>query len=107
VFITNLPNGGIKITVQKPTDTSLKPKVFRPTYLMERVSEFLRTSGKTLNKQEIIDGVGGKYKHVSDAIDRLVVEGYCTREIGARKAQQITFVKEYREASNSIGGEPF
>ncbi len=107
VFITNLPDGGVKISVQKPTDTSIKPKVFRPTYFMERVSEFLQTSGKTLNKQEIIDGVGGKYKHVSDAIDRLVSEGYCTRTIGARKAQQITFVKEFKAASDPMSEEPF
>jgi archaellum biogenesis ATPase FlaH len=107
VSIANLANGGVKITVEKPSNTSLQPRVFRPTYLMERVSEFLQTSGKTLNKQEVIDGVGGKYKHVSDAIDRLVVEGYCTREIGARKAQQITFIKEYRAASDSNSTEPF
>ena len=107
VFITNLPNDGVKITVQKPADTSIKPKVFRPTYFMERVSEFLKTSGKTLNKQEIIDGVGGKYKHVSDAIDRLVSEGYCTRTIGARKAQQITFVKEFEAASDPMSEDPF
>jgi hypothetical protein len=74
---------------------------------MERVSEFLQTSGKTLNKQEIIDGVGGKYKHVSDAIDRLVVEGYCTRTIGARKSQQITFAKPYESASDQASAEPF
>jgi len=105
--ITNLPDGGVKISVQKPTDTSIKSKVFRPTYFMERVSEFLQTSGKTLNKQEIIDGVGGKYKHVSDAIDRLVSEGYCTRTIGARKAQQITFVKEFKAASDPMSEDPF
>ena len=107
VSITNLPNGGVKITVVKPNDTSIKPKTSRPTDLMARVSEFLQTSGKTLNKTEIINEVGGNYNDVSTAIDQLVSRGYCSRTIGARSAHQITFVKPYESTSDQASAEPF
>jgi hypothetical protein len=107
ILVANTANNGVNFVVRQPDDISMKPKVFRPTYYMERVSEYLQSAGKTMNKQEIVDGVGGKYKHVSDAIDRLVAEGYCSRAVGARRAQEISLVKPYESASDPKSGEPF
>lgn len=106
-LITNLPNDGVKITVKKPDDTSIKPKVFRPTVYMQRISDYLQSEGEPRSKTQIIDGIGGKFAAVSTAIDRLVAEGYCTSQIGPRKAKMICLVKVYNEASDDKYPEPF
>jgi archaellum biogenesis ATPase FlaH len=107
VFITNLPDCGVKIVVRKPSDTSIKPKVFRPTVYMQRISDYLQAEGDARSKTQIVEGVGGKFNAVSAAIGRLVSEGYCTSEPGPRKASLITLVKPYDEATDEKNPEPF
>ena len=107
VLITNLPNGGVNISVKKPDNTSIKPKEFRPTVYMQRISDYLQTEGEPRSKTQIIEGVGGKFKALSMAIERLVGEGYCTSQVGPRNAKMISFVKAYSEATDEKNPEPF
>lgn len=107
IRITNLSNGDVSIRVAKPADASIKPKVFRPTVYMQRISAFLQSEGEPRSKTQIIDGVGGKFAALSAAIDRLVSEGYCSSTTGPRNAKLIAFVKPYEESTDPEYPEPF
>lgn len=107
VFITNFPNSGVKIVAKKPIDTAVKPKAFRPTVYMQRISDYLQGEREARSKTQIVEAVGGKFNAVSAAIGRLVSEGYCTSEVGPRNASLITLVKPYSETSDEKYPEPF
>jgi hypothetical protein len=71
---------------------------FRPTVLMERVSEFVESeSGATLNA--IKRAVSGKREYVTAAIERLLSECFIERR-SERQAQRHYSLRPYREADD-------
>jgi hypothetical protein len=80
--------------------TSVTDGGFKPTTLMERVSEYMETHdnkpGKSPCRGDIETGVGGKQTYVRQAIDRLTEDGYLDETQDGR-ARRYRFVKRYRQ----------
>lgn len=73
--------------------------VFRPTVLMQRVSQFLETMPDGASKNVIENGVTGKAIGIRMALDCLVGEGYAVREqSGSLLVTKI--VRAFREADD-------
>ena len=70
---------------------------FRPTHLMQKVSELLETVNGGLAKDAIEKGVSGNNDAIRAALDRLVEEHYVGREPGARGALLHTSLRPFRE----------
>lgn len=60
----------------------LTPHDWRPTVLMDRVLEYVETSGGGVTTRQILDDVTGKRQYVRDAIDVLVGDGVLATEPG-------------------------
>jgi hypothetical protein len=92
----------IQVTIEPPSslpEADGVPAQFRPTFLMERVSRFLQTSGETsLNK--LRESVSGKAKAIDGAVSVLVLEGYATERSGPRNARLISHARLYTEFSD-------
>jgi hypothetical protein len=98
--------GTVLIEFAEPPDghsTSVVDGGFKPTTLMERVSEYVETyadaGGKLPSRNAIETGVGGKQKYVRQAIDRLTEDGYLD-EVRDAVARRCRFVKPYREGDD-------
>jgi hypothetical protein len=79
------------------------PKPFRPTGLMERLSEALERAGEALSTNALVKGsdwVSGKAQAKRTALDLLVDEGYVTRVPGPRSVALHTTAHPYREATD-------
>jgi len=75
---------------------------FRPTALMERVSEALEAAGEPLSRRQLEDRVTGKKEHVTIAASVLVSDGYITREDGPRNAVLHRLVTTYRQREDPL-----
>jgi AAA domain len=91
-------DGSVSYSLQ--ADRSHQGDEFRPTFLMERVSEFLASKDKGLPRGEVEKGVQGKAEYVRTAMDVLVSEGYAKQEDGLRGAKLIEHIRLYREADD-------
>lgn len=94
----------IKVTIEPPsTGTNPAEKSeFRPTALMERVSQFLvRNSPSSLRK--VRESVSGKAAYIDAAVTCLVSEEYLTSEAGPRGSLMLTHVRNYFEATDPKG----
>jgi len=87
-------------------EASLEPPVetggdsFRPTILMQRISEALVKAGRPLNKIEIGDRVTGRATVVRQALAQLIDEGFVTVETGAKNAQLHSLAKPFTEGTS-------
>jgi AAA domain len=70
---------------------------FRPTRLMERVSQFLEQANEPKSLRDILAGVSGKQDFVRKAVAALISDGFVSEEKGARGAHLHTSVQPYRE----------
>jgi AAA domain len=75
---------------------------FRPTALMERVSEALEAAGEPLSRRQLEDHVTGKKEHVTIAAGVLVADGYISREDGPRNAVLHRLVTTYRQRQDPL-----
>lgn len=102
--VTPLGDGagdGVDLQLRAPSEASQDGQAsFRPTALMERVSEALATAGCALGIREIDRRVTGKQEHITLALDILVREGHVDMAAGARNAKLHTLVKPYRQADD-------
>jgi hypothetical protein len=78
----------------QPIDSSGK---VIPTLLMERVSELLETTTKSLSRNEVQKSVTGKETMVGKALDHLVAEGFLTESAGPRNGRYYTSKRPYRQ----------
>lgn len=102
--------GALRGWLDHPTQTVDDDGNFRPTVLMQRVSEYLeRANGVTGNA--IRAGVRGKTKSINDAIATLINEGHIRLEEGPRGASFHYLVTPFRndrqEASDDTEQAPF
>lgn len=70
---------------------------FRPTGLMEKISEALEAAPEPLSARGIKERVAGKREAVNLALDLLVSEAWVDRQDGARNALLHTVVRTYRQ----------
>lgn len=70
---------------------------FRPTGLMEKVSESLEAAPEPLSARAIKERVPGKREAVTLALDLLVSEGWVDRQDGPRNALLHSTAKTYRQ----------
>ena len=75
---------------------------FRPTVLMERVSEYLERFGGPASRRQIEQDVKGKGTGKRQAMDKLVEEGYATAFDGARGARLLQHIRPYRQADDPL-----
>ncbi len=96
---TEAPGERIDVSVEAPFRTvendSGTAHTFRPTYYMERVSEFLGNAVEPQTDKAIEDAVGGNNKARRQALALLVAEGFVEVETGPRRAKLHTHVKPY------------
>jgi hypothetical protein len=81
-FVVDASDGPLDVYFDEPPDLS----DFRPTQVMQRISELLATARTPLSKNMIEQGVEAKSAVVRAALDLLVEEDYVTREPGPRSA---------------------
>jgi hypothetical protein len=69
---------------------------WRPTFLMERVSQYLELNpdGVARNK---IETLKGSAERLRQALDFLVIDGYANEESGPRGARLFTSIRPFRE----------
>lgn len=77
-------------------------KVFRPTSLMQRVSEVIESQPGELTKNKAAEKAGGKKQHTLAAIDILRCEGYLTAESGRNGYPVLSSEKPYREIEDPL-----
>jgi hypothetical protein len=64
------------VLVTLESDSSGSGDTWRPTVLMERVSQFLEMQDDPVSQRQIVEAVTGKAATVRDAVRQLVAEGY-------------------------------
>ncbi len=96
----------VQFTVTQPSGTVTPSGGHRPTWYMERVSEFLEGETGPVSKNSIITSIGKKKPMASLAIQLLIDEGFCTVSEGPRNAKLITLVKPYRQVQADVQGDP-
>lgn len=77
------------------------PGGFRPTHLMEKVSNLLEAATAPMSKSAVEKGVEGKAEAVRIACQVLLEEGYIEIQHGARNAINMTSSRPYRELNDS------
>jgi AAA domain len=105
IGILELTSTADSVNYRLDADRSHVGDKFRPTYLMERVSEYLASQGEPVPKGQIEENVLGKAEYVRTAISVLVDEGYARQTEGKRGAQLIEFARFYREADDDFQGD--
>jgi AAA domain len=104
IIVDSTLEGVVTITVEPPSDNADGScSTFRPTTLMERISEALEISTRgPLSFRQLDDVVHGKADAKRDAIRVLVAEGHVTVTPGARGANLHDLVKPYRQADDPL-----
>jgi hypothetical protein len=98
VLESDAKTGSISWQLHPPNqDANVDAGGFRPTRLMEKVSEFVGAADHPPSRNEVEKGVGGKRDFVRQAIDCLLAEGYVTEQPGPHNSRSLKFKKHYRE----------
>ena len=92
-------DGALYAWLDHPTASVDDEGHFRPTVLMERVSEFLLPRPGAQSLASICAGVKGKDASIVEAVDALVREGHARIESGPRNSKQITLLESFPRSS--------
>ncbi len=107
-FLTR-PAAGVLVVESSPVDGACQWHIaedasvadsgeFRPTGLMEQVSNYLALfTNEPKSRAAIEEAVKGKRGWVRVAIDVLIREGYAVEEKGERNARLVSLVRAFRE----------
>ncbi len=74
---------------------------FRPTVLMQRISEALADAGKPLSGRDVEDRVRGKAQPIRQALAALVDDGHVLVEPGSHNSKQHRLVRPYPDPQES------
>lgn len=99
-----LNSDGEAVTYSLEADHSHDGDIFRPTVLMERISEKLEGELAPVSLRWIEENVTGKGPALRAAVDVLVNEGYLERDKGPN-GYEITSARRYRESADE-GASP-
>jgi hypothetical protein len=78
-------------------------KGWRPTVLMQRVSEYLERQTDPVPRTHVASGVQGKTEYVLEAVDFLIDDGFAAEQKGAHGARLVSTLKPYRDPSPDAG----
>lgn len=114
VVVDSTGDGCILVTVEPPANTGLeadgRPVEFRPTALMERVSEHLEASPGPISLTQIERAVSGRTEHIRKAVLALVAEGFVGQTPGPRNSSLHHLLATYRQTddprSDKYSGAP-
>lgn len=98
----------ITYTIREP-ETVADDQAWKPTILMERVSRYLEEHVDPVSRTQIETNVKGKSaKHIRQAIDHLVHDGFAVETPGSRNARNVSSVRQFRAeaATPSDSGPP-
>jgi hypothetical protein len=100
--VTPGEDGSMEIELKAPERHLDADGNFRPTALMERISIYLERFGaEARSKSQIQQEVLGKENFLAQAADKLVEEGFATKEPGPRNAQLFRFVRPFTDLAKS------
>jgi hypothetical protein len=103
IIVDSTIEGVVTITVEPHKVRGLDASAtFRPTTLMERISEALEARISPATTNQLIDGVGGKTDHKRLALDVLITEGYIEVTAGPNRSRLHTSTKPYRQADDPL-----
>ena len=101
LHVTPTPDGpAIALEAVEPLKSG---EPFRPTVLMERVSQALELAGEPLSYRAIQDMVRGKKDAVAKAVAALIAEGYVKTMPGPRNATLHTLVQAFQTVPENEG----
>lgn len=95
----------VQFLLEPPPGAGAERRPFRPTQLMERVSQYLENRPEAASKRQIRSGVTGMEKHVLSAVDRLLEEGFLA--VAVKGSYDIfSSLKPYRRTTDPLDSEP-
>ncbi|RAN92635.1 hypothetical protein GAR05_06127 [Micromonospora saelicesensis] len=101
VVVDSTTDGVIAVTLEAPSsDADARSDEFRPTSVMERVSQFLEAQPTDQSENQVMKGVGGRDSVKKAAINALVTEGFVARFVGPRNAQMHHLNARYRQSED-------
>jgi hypothetical protein len=100
--VLELSSSGDSVSYSLTADHSRTGDKVRPTFLMERVSEYLSSKEEPVPKSNVETNVSGKGEAVRTAITVLIEEGYVAVSEGKHGAQLLEFVRFYRESDDDF-----
>lgn len=103
VLTSDPGTGDLSITIETPERSVNDAGKFRPTTLMQHVSDFLATMpGEWVTRRSIEAEVRGRGTAVRDACDRLVEEGFAERRPGDRGAVLHRHLKAFNPETDTL-----
>ena len=75
---------------------------WRPTVLMQRVSEYLERQAGPVSRNAVEQHVNGRAQYVRDALDCLLVDGYASETTGSRSSRLVSSLKPYIDTSSHL-----
>jgi hypothetical protein len=97
VALHSSTNGSVNAFIEAP-DLRLKDEkpAWRPTILMQRVSEYLVEAGQEMSTNTIVRNVTGNDKKLPEAADFLVEDGYAERRITPSGTKMYASIAPYK-----------
>jgi hypothetical protein len=99
IVVDSTAGDGIRVTVMAPLDSEGADE-FKPTHIMEKISEFIERSEDPLSTKTIEDGVDGRAETVRKALAFLVRDHFVRIESGPRNAKLHSSIQPYREVTD-------
>lgn len=106
IAILELASDGENVTHQFLPDHSHDGGTFRPTILMERISQTLETTDEPVSQTWIEANVSGNTKAKRAALQHLTEGGYLNLTAGPRNTRLYTSHNPYREAADIPFNDP-
>lgn len=101
-FVIDSTTPGITTTSIDRDSPITDEGVFRPTHLMELVSQYVEAH-PGVSRNQIETSVRGKASAIREALERLIEEGFVQPVQGANRAQNHMSIAIYREAEDDSG----
>ena len=94
-------DGDVRITISAAGTSD----PFRPTHLMEQISQLLEAATEPLSKKSIETAIKGKTDAIRKATQVLIIEKHIAVEHGPRNSMNLKIVTPYRENTDPKNGE--
>lgn len=90
-------------TLQQPEQSADGAAPWQPTFLMQRVSDYLAEKDEPVSMAEVERNVTGKSREWRrKAIEALISGGYITEQTGPRNARMLTLARPYPTTSDDL-----
>jgi hypothetical protein len=75
---------------------------WRPTVLMQKVSEYLVLTGDEVSRNDVESNVTGKAQYLREAMDALVADGFVSQCEGSRGARLLRSIRPFSSSSHFV-----